>query len=90
MALLRRCHQVQIEAFGALGKRNLFKLKQICQEAMVTIEAAHGVLPLSDVGEIGKRLPVRPPQPGATTFLTGERKAFHTVKTSLDLRWRAM
>ena len=89
VALLRSRHQIQIEALGAFGKRNLFKLEQICQEAVFTIEAAHGVLTLSDVGEIGKRLPVRSPETRAATFFTDERKAFHTVKTSSDLRWRA-
>ena len=89
VALLRRRHQIQIEALWAFGKGDLFKLKQVCQEAVSAIEAAHGVLTLRDVGEIGKRLPVRSPETRAATFFTDERKTFHTVKTSSDLRWRA-
>lgn len=73
IALLRRCHQIKIEALGALSKGNLFELEEICEEAMIAIEAAHRVLSLSDVGEIGKGLPARPPEPRTTTFLTGER-----------------
>lgn len=86
---LRRHDQIKIEAFRALSEGDLVKLQQVCQKPVVAIEAAHRVLTLGDVSEIGERLPTGSPKPGAATFLARDGKPFHTDNTSLDGRWRA-
>lgn len=44
--------EIQAEALGTSGKRELLKLQQVCHEAVVAIIASHRVLTLHYFGEL--------------------------------------
>lgn len=81
--------EIQAEALGTSGKRELLKLQQVCHEAVVAIIASHRVLTLHYFGELAQGLPAGPAELGASAFFAMERKALHGVSTSAVRRWPA-